>query len=222
MATRKTASKGAHRTAPAAALDPGAAVISTCDDVERYLDRLLATKIPGLHVQEQVLRPQKPSAIDAAEKKLGAPFPADVRAFLQRGLRHPHGGTDDEPAGLLGFDFLPADKVVKITVILRQAAGGDPGGPHAALVHRGVALTWSEPQLLVASGGVYHFSYRNPVLRVASSWSDFLASWLAAGCFSSHAFAALWKKVGPVSASDVPPGRNPWVKAYRKQFPGQR
>ena len=94
-----------------------------------------------------------------------------------------------------------------------------PCQAHAALIRRGVAVTYQEPQLVVADDGVYHFSYRNPLLRVASSWDEFLENWPAAGCFSSHSFDALWKKVKTRVPAQIPPSKNVWVRAYRKQFP---
>jgi hypothetical protein len=192
-----------------------------CGDVERYLDRLLAAKIPELELRTAVLAPQKKRALDAAEKKLGAPLPKDVRAFLERGLRYPDGNLD-EPFVTMGFDFLGADKIAEHTMMLRKIAEDaieDPNDKHAALIRHGVAVTYSEPELVVADDGVYHFSYRNPLLRVASTWTEFLECWLASGCFESHSFDALWRQVKTVVNSDISPARNTWVRAYKKQFP---
>jgi hypothetical protein len=201
-------------------------VNATCDAIEVYLDALLSTPIEGLEVEAVIVPPQKPAAIAGAEEKLGAPFPSDVKDFLLRGLRAPRGGTD-EPFAAMGFDFLGANGIVKSTALLRKIAneGVEDGDEdededaHAALVDRGIVLTSSEPYLVVASDGVYHFSFRNPLLRVASSWSELLEHWLGSGCFSSHSFDALWARVNARVVHPIAPAKNVWVRAYKKQFP---
>ncbi len=90
---------------------------------------------------------------------------------------------------------------------------------HTPLIRHAVALTYTEPELVVAADGVYHFSYRNTLLKIAASFSEFLQHYLAAGCFSSHHFPALWKIVAPHVPVDIPSAKNVWVKAYKKQFP---
>ncbi len=65
-------------------------------------------------------------------------------------------------------------------------------------------------------GGLYHYSVRNPVKRVCTSWFAFLEAWLASGCFSSHAFDVVWSAVKDVAGKK--PRNNLWVDYY-KTFP---
>ena len=213
--------KRASPAPPSPSAEKGGGVDATCAAIEQYTERLLAAKIPGLDLRACSLAPQKATAIAAAEKKLGAPLPRDLVAFLARGLSYPSGSVD-EPFAAMGFDFLDASKIAGHTAMLRKVADDtieDEADEHASLIRRGVAVTYEEPELVVAPDGVYHFSYRNPVLKVASSWSAFLAAWLASGCFASHSFDSLWKKVKPHVTANVPPAKNPWLRAYKKQFP---
>ncbi len=62
-------------------------------------------------------------------------------------------------------------------------------------------------------------SFRNPPLRVAASFHAFLRDWLASGCFGSHSFDLAWKHVKEHLPLAIPPSKNAWVKAYKKQFP---
>ena len=131
-------------------------------------------------------------------------------------------GSLAEPFAGIGFDFLSADKIASHTAMLRKVADDtieDEADEHAALIRRSVAVTYEEPELVVAPEGVYQFSYRNPVFRIASSWTEFLGHWIAAGCFASHSFDGLWSKVKPLVSTDIAPSKNVWVRAYRKQFP---
>ena len=143
--------------------------------------------------------------------------PPDLRAFLSRGLRSARGGID-EPFASLGFDFVDAETIVEHTQRLRDAAG-EGEEEHAQVIRNGVAVTYSEPVLVVTNDGVYHFSFRNPLLQIAPSWADFLDAWLASGCFGSHSFESLWAKVGSYAKCPIKPAQSSWVKAYKKQFP---
>ena len=193
----------------------GGDVRATCDAIERYVGALKTDGV--LALRPSVLKPQKPTAIASAEAKLGTPFPADLKAFLTRGLRAAEGKLD-EPYAHLGFDFLDVAGIVKNTASAREIAG-DGDDEHAALIRRGIAVTFAEPQLVVTDDGVWHFSFRNPPLRVAPSWAGFLTHWLAAGCFGSHSFTGLWAKVRKHVPVAITPAKNTWVRAYRKQFP---
>lgn len=98
----------------------------------------------------------------------------------------------------------------------QDAPRGREGGEHGDLVRSGVALTYEEPEILWAPSGVYSFSFRNPIHKVASSFTELLEGWLASGCFSSHDFDAAWEKTRAfVPAGSVSPDKNPWVVAYR-------
>lgn len=143
-------------------------------------------------------------------------------AFYARGLRA-CSASIDEPFATLGFEFLSAETVIKHTKMLRNAADenaedDDEEDEHAEVIRHGVALTLEEPELVLSDGVIYHFSFRNPVLRVASSSSEFLEHYLAAGCFHSHSFKTLWNIVGPLVPTDIPVDKNVWVSAYLNQF----
>ncbi len=198
----------------------GGSIAETGAGIEAYFDALRGG---GFELTDAVLPPQPAVAIADIEKKLSTSLPADVKAFLSRGLRAGAGSLEDgERFAGIGFDWLGAKKIVTSTTMLRKIAADtidDEDDPHAKIVRAGVALTWSEPQIVVADA-VYHFSFRNPVLRVADSFGEFLSAWLAAGCFGSHDFDLLWRRVKAQVPAGVPPAKNPWVKAYKKQFPG--
>lgn len=183
--------------------------------IEAYGETLKSVR--GLHVTPHVLRPSSEQAIAAAEKKLGVTLPADVKSFLGRGLRGFEGARDDEPFATVGFDFLDAEGIVEQTEMMRDCAGDEDD--HAAVIRNGVALTYSEPELVWSGETLYHFSFRNPLLEIAGSFSEFLEHYLASGCFSSHAFPALWKMVSSHVPISIPMDNNLWVIAYKKQFP---
>ena len=213
-ATKKTATK---KTARSGAASVGA----VCGAIEELFDSLRATEIPGLHIRQERLAPQSASALSSLETKLDLVIPDDLRAFLSRGLRHGGGAMENgERFVSLGFDFMDARGIVRTTQMLRKIAGGDDD-EHAALLAQGIALTSEEPQLVSSGGAVYHFSFRNPVLRVADSFQQFLAHYLASGCFCSHEFGLAWPIVKDYvpDGFGIPPSRNVWLKAYEEQFP---
>ena len=90
---------------------------------------------------------------------------------------------------------------------------------HGDVIKNGFVITHAEPNLVVTSDGVYHFSFRNPLLKVGSSLEEFLASFYESGCFGSHNFKAHWDRVGKFVKSKKTPDDNKWVQAYLKQFP---
>jgi hypothetical protein len=171
--------------------------------------------------KDDFITPQSATAIASIESKLSVRLPADVKAFLARGFRVAHGSVKDgERFAGMGFDFLDAKGIIKHTLMLRDAAKHcGEGDPHAAVIAKGVALTYSEPELVMAVDGVHHFSFRNNLLRVAGTFTEFLEHYLASGCFGSHDFDLHWKRVKAHVPIDIPPARNTWVKAYKKQFP---
>jgi hypothetical protein len=201
-------------------------VVGACAALEAYVDRLHAANPPGLSLnlaledttyQPYALKPQTPEAIADVEKALEISLPDDVRQYLLRGLRGAHARDSGDNYGWMGFQFLAADQIIERTEMLRDIAEDDD--EHAAVIRGGVSLTYDEPQLVVAADGVYHFSFRNPLLRVASSWGEFLDHWLAAGCFSGGNYDALWSRVGPFVQHHVPFEDNTWLQAYKTQFP---
>jgi len=56
------------------------------------------------------------------------------------------------------------------------------------------------------------------VIKLATSFSEFLEHYLTAGCFASHDFRALWKTVSAYVPLAIPPAKNVWVSAYKKHF----
>jgi hypothetical protein len=199
--------------------DAASRVLGAAGLIESY-SKIIAG-LAELDVQTFVLRPSPASAIASLEKGLGFTLPADVSAFLTRGLKSVEGALD-EPFAAIGMDFLDARRALAHTQLLRQAASDfPPDDPHARVIRSGVALTYSEPELVVTDeGAVYHFSFRNPLLRITASFADFLEHYLAAGCFGSHSFPGLWKVVSAhVPETTIAPSKNAWVAAYKKQFP---
>ena len=193
--------------------------IDTTAALIEELGAKLAT-MPELHVSPYVLRPSLPAAIAAVERGLSLTLPSDVKAFLARGLRGVQGSLE-EPFATVGFDFLSAKKMLEHTRMLRKVVEkNDDDDEHARVIRQGVALTASEPELVLSGGAIYHFSFRNPLLKVASSFSELMEHYVAAGCFSSHAFPALWKVVSRHVPLSIPPAKNVWISAYKKQFPG--
>jgi hypothetical protein len=104
-------------------------------------------------------------------------------------------------------------------MLRKVAAESGADDEHARVIRSGVALTFSEPELVLSGGAVYHFSFRNPLLKIAKSFSEFLEHYAASGCFSSHEFPALWKIVSAEVPLAIAPNKNLWVSAYKKQFP---
>jgi hypothetical protein len=201
---------------PRRASTPGESIEGLCDAMERYFDTL---RDAGFELSAHVLAPQPEKDIAALERKLELELPADLRAFLRRGLRGARGSIEDgDELASFGFDFLGCKTIVKTTQMLREVGEElDDDDEHGQLVARGVALTFEEPQLLWA-GELVHFSFRNPPLRVGKSFSGFLRDYLASGCFRSHSFALAWKRVAEYVPLRVAPSKNAWVKAYEKQF----
>ena len=172
----------------------------------------------AVDVYEEALEPSSAEEIAALEAGLGVSLPEDLKAWFARGCQA-YTGSVDEPFAGIGFSFLSAEAALEHTNMLRESAADDEDGEeneHAALVRSGVALSYEEPELLWTPSGIYSFSFRNPLLKVASSFTEFLESWLASGCFSSHDFDAAWEKTQPfVPAGSVAPEKNPWVVAYK-------
>lgn len=197
--------------------DPVAAV---CTAIEAYFQALRTAENLSLDLCNQLLAPQTASVLKKAERELGMTFPADLKAFLSRGLRAATCAVE-EPFASLGFDFLDCGALVKHTRMLRKAADDhlDEDDKHAELIREGVAVTSTEPYLVVTVDGVWHFSFRNPLLQVAPSWAAFLTHWLASGCFCSHSFTSLWRRVGAYVPLKIAPAKNTWLRAYEKQFP---
>ena len=200
----------------------GHSIEDLCSAIEGYFEAL---RLAGFDLHDQILPPQPDKNVAALEKKLGAPLPQDLRVFLRRGLRGARGSIEEGGAfASIGFDFIDCKAMEKTTRMLRKIAEetiDDEEDPHAELVRDGVALTYAEPQLLLA-GGVHHFSFRNPPLRVGASFGEFLRDWLASGCFCSHAFDLAWRHVKKHVPLAIPPAKNAWLRAYGKQFPSTR
>lgn len=192
---------------------------ATCAQIEALCDSLLAVEIPGMELGDPTLEPQSAAALTTLEGELGITLPPDVRAFLSRGLRYPRGAIEvGERYASLGFEFLEAPEIVEHTQMLREV-GSSALEPHASIIARGLALTYNEPQIVVSDGAVYHFSFRNPMLRVADSFETFLAHWLASGCFGSHEFGFAWEAVKSHMPQSISPENNCWIRAYESQFP---
>ena len=196
----------------------GGAVGQTCVAIEAYFAALAAD---GVELSSDDLKPQKEGALAALEQKLGK-LPSDVRQFLAHGLRAMSGAIQDgDRFASIGFDWLDARQIIDNTLMMREIAAdtiSDPKDRHAQVMSAGIALTYSPPQIVVADG-VYHFHFSNPVVKVADSFAEFLSAWLASGCFSSHSFDLLWPRVKKHVPLAIPPAKNRWVKAYKKQFP---
>jgi len=191
----------------------------TCAAIEAYFERL---PDDDFELTAEVLRPQSIKAVNAIETKLDLRLSADVRAFLCRGLRAAEGSVSEgRRFGSIGFDWLDAKQIIKHTQMLRNVANNcSDDDDHAKVIRSGLALTFSEPELVVVGETVYHFSFRNTLLKVARSFSGFLDCWLASGCFSSHSFDLLYEHAKPYLPSGrLPPSKNTWVKAYKQQFP---
>lgn len=193
-------------------------VADTCAGIEDYFRRLEASGRIDLDVE--TVAPADPAAVERLAELTGGSLPEDVRAYLERGLAAASGALDGPDGfGAVGFDLLDADGALEATRNLRALAAdlGEDAGP----MRDGVALTFCEPQLIVVPGdGVYHFSTRNPVVRVCGSWSEFLAAWLATGCFGSHSFDVLWAAVSDLVGPE--PRGNVWLDYYRATFPDAR
>ena len=182
-----------------------------CSAIERYFDRL---REAGFKLYNAELKPQSAAAISGMEKKLGIALPADARAFFGRGLRAATGSVEDgDRFASIGFNWLDATHATRHTEMLR---GVGDSGEHGALIGRGVALTYEEPEIVLA-GSVWHFSFRNPLLEIGGSLTEFLEGWLASGCFASHDAALVAERAGHLVP--IKPAKNVWLDAYRRQFP---
>ena len=195
---------------------PSADIAQTAALIETYSEQLKS--VPALVVSPFVLKPSSTAALASLERSVGLVLPEDVKAFLARGLKSVTANLN-EPFASLGFDFLDAKKIAEHTQMLRKVvAESGQDDEHAQVIRNGLALTYSEPELVLSGDAVYHFSFRNPLLRIARSFSEFLLHYLAAGCFCSHDFRALWKIVAAHVPVTIPPAKNRWVSAYQRQF----
>jgi hypothetical protein len=187
-----------------------------CEDIEAYLSRLLTR---GFDVGSGKLPPQSSAEIAAIEPALGVAVGAELGAFLSRGLRWPDGSIEEGPdfAGI-GLDWLSAKGIVRETLALRMIASEGEDGAHAQLINAGLALTAEQPQIVVSLAGVYHFSFRNDLLKVAESFGAFLRCWRDAGCFGSHSFDLLERRAGALFPPGAAPSENSWVTAYKRQY----
>jgi predicted DNA-binding WGR domain protein len=200
-----------------------------CSAIEAFCSKL--ETVEGLEVQPMQLAPRKASDIAAFEKKFSVTLPDDVRAFLQRGLRYVEGSVRGDDYAHIGFDFISMKSMEKTMQIFRdlvdhyEEQDDDDSEEKLDLMQHGVALSYSEPSLVVHcgpgpdTGAIFHFSTRNPLLPpVAPSLTEFLRHWLAAGCFGSHDFMALWPKVEALVPVKIPRKKNRWLRYYDAQF----
>lgn len=188
-----------------------------CERIETFFKTLAAQGTVEMY--SETLEPSSDEEISALEVGLGAKLPEDVRTWLSRGLDGSTGSVS-EPFAAIGFSFLDAVRALEHTQMLRDNADDDDDEEHGDVIRQGVALTFEEPEIVVTPTGVYHFSFRNPLLRVASTWSEFLEHWILSGAFASGDFAAAWEKTRPFIKNEIAPEKNLWVTAYKKQFPG--
>lgn len=187
-------------------------VARVCGAIERYFDALRGA---GFRLYDAALKPQSAAAITGLETALGVELPADARVFFGRGLRAATGSIEDgDRFASIGFNWLDVSFAIRHTSMLRGVADG---GDHGAVIDRGVALTYEEPELVLA-GSVWHFSFRNPLLEVAGSLTEFLECWLEAGCFASHDVDLVRERTSGLTPTRMV--RNRWIEAYRSQFPG--
>jgi predicted DNA-binding WGR domain protein len=195
-----------------------------CTAIEEYFEKLKS--VEGLDLTPEELVPEKASAISAFEKKFGVMLPDEVRAFLRRGLRHASAFTPGDAFGRIGFDFIGLKHMTRMMQIHRESTRftRDDAKQTDLLMH-GVALSYSEPRLVVhcgpgrAAGAIYHYSPRNPLLPpVTRSLTEFLRHWLATGCFGSHDFDAVWSLVEPHVPVKLSRKKNLWLRYYDAQF----
>jgi hypothetical protein len=198
-----------------------------CSEIERFFEAL--AKRGAVELRPEELPPASKSELEALEEAAGASLPADVEEFLLRGLRHARGSvpeTSGSAFASVGFDFIAVPLILRNMESFRelaseQAEDEDDDEPEESteLMAKGIPLSHSEPCLVVFDGGVYHFSVRNPVRRVTSSWTELLEHWLAAGCFSSHSYAALRPHVEGLVPAVPAEQDNLWLRYYERQFP---
>jgi predicted DNA-binding WGR domain protein len=214
------------RSAPAPKGTPSA-LEEVCAAIEAYCAKL--PSVEGLEVSPAELAPAKASDIAAFEKQWKVKLPEDVRAFLRRGLRYVDGSTLGDDGAYIGFDFMSLKSMastMKLYQGLLEHYDEDENEDEYELLSHGVALSYSEPQLVVHcgpgrdTGAIYHFSTRNPLRPpIAGSLTEFLQHWLAAGCFSSHRFSALWPHVQRLVPVKLSRKQNRWLRYYDAQFP---
>jgi predicted DNA-binding WGR domain protein len=205
----------------------GDALEEVCAAIEAYCAKL--PSVAGLEVSPAELAPAKASDIAAFEKQWKVKLPENVRAFLRRGLRYVDGSTLGDGGAYLGFDFMPLKSMastMKLHQKLLEIYDEDENEDEYELLSHGVALSYSEPRLVVHcgpgrdTGAIYHFSTRNPLRPpIAGSLTEFLRHWLAAGCFSSHRFSALWPHVQKLVPVKLSRKQNRWLRYYDVQFP---
>lgn len=145
------------------------------------------------------------------------------------GQQQVDGSTLGEDGAYIGFDFMSLKSMastMKLYQGLLEHYDEDDDEDEDELLSHGVALSYSEPQLVVHcgpgrdTGAIYHFSTRNPLRPpIAGSLTEFLQHWLAAGCFSSHRFSALWPHVQRLVPVKISRKQNRWLRYYDAQFP---
>lgn len=199
-------------------------------DLERVLSKIedfyeAVASVEGLEVMPAVLKPVSEKALADFMRKSGLALPEEVQTLWRRGLRHASASLEEgERFASAHFDFYSLKNLARDLPGFRQL-GEQVEGEERRLVTEGVPLSFSQPQLVVDAGpgrtrgAVYHYSTRNPLQPpVAPSLSTFLEHWLAAGCFSSHDFAAWFPRVQHLVPVHVPPRQNLWLQHHDRQF----
>jgi hypothetical protein len=193
-------------------------------------------KLDGDDVRDETLAPMTPAQIAKIEQAVGVSVPDEVKAFWLRGFKQKKFSVEAPAFGTAGIDFLGAPHVARNTTVMRELEleldedededEDDEESVMARLHREGVALSHSEPHFVVdcgkeTPGAIYRVLYDGTPLDVpvATSLTELLEHWLAAGCFTSHDYPSVWKRVKDhVPPLAIPAKNNKWLRFYDRQY----
>jgi len=200
-----------------------AAIEKTLSAIERFFER--AAKVAGIETTaSEQLKPSSDSKIDALARKFDLAIPDEVRRFWKRGLKYRHLSVKEGTDGFAtaGFDWYTLQYLARDLPMYRgKIAPIYPAdSDQRRLLEKGIPLSYSEPQIVWdPSVGIRHFSTHNDLEpAVTRTLGEFLEHWLEAGCFTSHEIKRWLPKVKHLVPGRIPPGKNLWIKYYKKVF----
>jgi hypothetical protein len=177
-----------------------------------------------------------PAQIAKIEQAVGVSVPDEVKAFWRRGFKQKAFRVEAPKFGTAGIDVLGAQYVARNTKVMRELDVDDDDDEDededdeesvmARLRREGVALSHSEPYFVVdcgkdTPGEIYRVLHDGIPLDVpvAASLTEFLEHWLAAGCFTTHDYPSVWKRVkGHLPPLAISTKDNRWLRFYDRQY----
>ena len=173
------------------------------------------------------IEPASEQQLQAAETAAGMTFPDDYRAFLKRGFKAFEATFEDEDAddghdfATGGIDFVSPDIIVRDIADFRGMSDlYDESDREVWLLENGVPISFQEPHFVVSERGVHMMLYDGEadVSPIASSFTEFMRHWGAAGFFKTHSFKLYWGAMSPHLAPTIPVEDNKWLTYHRALY----